>query len=1131
MNYNKRHSFFFCIFLFSNFLLASLLAQDVLSDRFLNPPDEARPRAYWWWLNSQVTREGITHDLEEMRAKGYGGAIIFDAGNSSNNMVVKPPHGPLFGSKEWTELFVHTLKEGERLGLELSANIQSGWNLGGPMVKEHDALRRIFWADTVVDGGKPLACDLPQSDAKDPVPVSVQAYPLLNQTAKHFRITTIDASTGIYSPEGVKAFDNNPDTYWECQAPDADNPAYLQFELDNPEKLQTFTITPVKGFEPKEAELMTSDGVWAPWSVKKFTFQGNGQPTVVTVKERSFKIIRLVFYSAYNQKIRIASVDCNQNKDYTFGLFCWEYKSLKRQFGTRGGAEPLYLLRQEYPEDVSVISGKSSQMIDLSANVGADGKLRWNVPAGRWRIVNYVHGLHGSHVSSCSDGWDGLSLDHLSDSAFLNYMSQVMDPVLDAAKPYLGKSLKYLYTDSWEMGTPNWTRDFAEQFRKRRGYDPVPFLGVLTGEIIDSRDVSDRFLFDLRKTVADLIAERHYAVFADYARKRGMDIHPESGGPHGAPIDALKNLGIGAFPQGEFWARANTHRVTDDQRLFVKQFASAAHIYGKQWVAAEGPTSIGPHWERSPRELRCVFNDVYLEGLNRLVWHTFTSSPKEFGVPGNEYFAGTHLNPNVTWWPLAKPFIDYLSRCDYMLSRGLFVADVCFYVGDDVPNFTRRRVIIDGLGEGFDYDYCNSDVILTRMDVKNGRIVLPDGMNYKLLVLPEDTRAISLSVLRKIEQMVASGAVVVGARPETSVGLSDYANSEKEVKAIAAKVWGNVDGKTVFEHAYGKGKVVYGKPLKDILSTMGYGPDFAFRGEREDAKVGYIHRAAGDTDIYFVANRLARNGVYDTKYKYYTSLPDRYDKVNCRFRVTGKIPEIFDPVTGKTTQPCYFKVDSGYTTVPVQFTPDGSFFVVFRKPLPEGVTGELFPEGIIKPNPMRVIDVTGAWDLSFTPGWGAPEKVVFPRLISWPDTSLDGIKYYSGIATYRKTIHVDFKLRKGTEVYLNLGNVLELAEVKVNGINCGTAWIAPFKVDISNAVKPGENTLEIRVANLWPNRIIGDLNLPADQRYTKTNVVKFKKTDALRPSGLLGPVTITTSEMGGKKMGKGRDKEIERLSD
>jgi len=1150
--------FFKSLFLLINILCINIsYSQDNLTVNFKNPPQEARPIAYWWWLNSQVTKQSITRDLEEMADKGYAGAILFDAGNSANNLVKKPLAGPVFASKEWTELWIHTLKEADRLGLVISANIQSGWNTGGPTVKPQYAMRRLFWKDTVINGNKMLNAKIPIPKADDFKLENVIAYKILNQVPTDNRITSITTSNEKNSINATFAFDGDISTYWEsANKPTSENPEFIQFELFTAQKISSITINANQGFEPKEIEISTSDGIWSPNSIKKIKLNEPTQTINIDIPEKTYKILRISFNSSFNGRIRINSIFINETKSFRFGIFCWEYKSLNRQFGIMGGAEPLYLLRKEFAENENDINGFSKDVIDLTAKVDTNKILLWKVPQGEWRIITFGHGLHGAKVSTGSDGWEGLSFDHLNDKAFYQYMKDVMNPLLEAAKPYIGKSLKYLYSDSWEMGSPNWTWDFKQQFIKRRGYNPLPYLPVLTGEIIDSRDISNRFLYDFRKTVSDLIYERMYKTFAEYARKYGLKIHPESGGPHGAPIDAFKNLGINAFPQGEFWARSNTHRTTDDQRLFVKQAASVAHIYGKQWVAAEGPTSIGPHWERSPRELRNVFNDVYLEGLNRIIWHTFTNSPSEFGIPGNEYFAGTHLNPNTTWWPMTKPWLTYLARCNYLLSRGLFVADLLFYVGDDTPNFGKRKQNIEGLDISYDYDECNADVILNRLSVVDGNLVLPDGMKYKVLVLPNE-KSITLNVLKKIEYLVKNGAIIVGPRPETSTGLKNYKQSEKEVQKIASKLWGNINGKTIFKNKYGKGTVYFGLTLNKILKEINIQPDFSFYSSLDSSQVGYIHRVYGDTDIYFIANRLAYKGIYDSKYRYAETLPNRYENIIAKFRTTGKIPEIFNPVNGETYQLSVYYDDNFNTSIPLRLDPDGCCFVIFRKKHQDfSVTNvkisdqSMFPDIKIHPDyfedvrffsndnnhflelfsnkPVEIIFgngkyeivndfvpteeiLTGDWKVYFNSKWGGPDSIVFDSLYSWTKSDIDGIKYYSGIATYKKEIYINNT--NNYKIYIDLGNIFEIAEIYVNGINCGTLFLPPFRADITGAIKNGTNALEIKVVNLWPNRIIGDLNSPENKRFTKTNVIKFKKNDNLRISGLIGPVTIKYSKI------------------
>jgi hypothetical protein len=996
-----------------------------LENGFQNPPLYAKPRVFWWWLNSMATKESITRDLEELKAKGFGGALIFDAGSSNYDVAKKTAPGPVFGSKEWKELFVFALKEADRLGLEMSFNIVSGWNPGGPTVTPKDALKKIVWSEKIIPGMSQFSDTLPQPQGEYYHDITVQAFRINNQ------------------------------------------------------------------------------------------------------KQKSF-------------------------------LMNWQLKSMNDHF--RGFDEyPLYKLREENDSLISDYDAKRDSIIDLTKYIDENGKLNWSIPSGDWKILRIGYAITGVKVSTASDGYDGLSFDHLSSEAFKKFFSEVVEPILNDAKPYIGKSLKYLMTDSWEMDVANWTENFRDEFLQRRGYDMTPYLSVLTGQIVENRDISNRFLYDFRKTVSDCIADRMYAEFAKISHERGLLVHPESGGPHAAPIDGLKCLGRNDFPMGEFWARSNTHRFTEDHRLFLKQSSSAAHIYGKRFVAGEGPTSIGPQWERSPKDLKNVFDRNLCEGINRFYWHCFTSSPKEFGLPGNEYFAGTHLNPNVTWWNQSKDFIDYLSRSSFLLSQGLFQADVCFYCGDDVPNFVKRKKMNPELGFGYDYDECNAEVILNRMSVKDGKIIFPDGMSYQILRLP-DRDAITLEVLKKIEQLVKDGATVVGPKPIKSTGLKNYPSSNIEVQKIANELWGKCDGKTVTENSYGKGKVYWGKALRDILIEKNVRPDFDFVSSQDSTQMDFIHKKAEGTDIYFVVNRLARKGIYDTKYRYITSLPDRYEWVDCKFRVIGKQPEIWDPMTGKIEDAVVYREENGYTIISLQFEPEGAKFVVFRKatynkhfvsvtrngkslfPI-EKESPEMFPpvrlenqkgkifleafqpgkynlvnaEGKVITSEIKnscdEINIDGSWEVHFPNGWGAPEKATFDKLISWTESNNDGIKYFSGTAEYVKTFNITKDQINSGKLYLDLGNVQELAGVKINGKSIGVLWMPPFISDITNFMSEGKNEIAISITNLWPNRLVGDQFLPKEKRFTKTNVEKFTKDDPLRISGLLGPVKLICSKV------------------
>ena len=658
-----------------------------LEKGFSDPPPESRLRCYWWWLNSMATKESITRDLEEMKAKGYGGASIFDAGSSNYQNARKTLAGPVFMSPAWMELFKHTVKEADRVGIELSVNVQSGWNPGGPTITPEFALKKITWSETDITGGTELKIVLPQPK-----------------------------STLIYKDIFVQA----------VRRPSQNNPLK-------------------------------------------------------------------------NEVIKY-----------------WDIKSFNKNMGA-GGNFPFQQLSDDYPETTPYFAIKKDEIIDLTANF-KDSTLQWKAPEGNWTIIRYGWTCTGARTSTTSDGWNGLSLDHLSPEAFDLFSKDVILPLITAAQS-VGKSVRFLQTDSWEMNVVNWTQNFPAEFQKRRGYDIMSYMPVMTGRVVESREITTRFLSDFRKTVGDCVADNHYQLFYNLAHKYGMGIHPESGGPHSAPVDALKVMGISDFPQGEFWAVANTHRVSDAQRLSVKQSACVAHTNGKRFVAAEGPTSIGPQWERSPKDLKGNLDRIFCSGVNRIVWHTFTSSPKEFGQPGNEYFAGTHLNPNVTWWEQSKDFISYLNRNSYLLQQGLFVADVLYYYGDDVPNFAFLKEDIPELNFGYDWDKCSKDVILNRVDFDGKKIVLPDGMSYRVLMLAPK-KSIDLDVMKKIESLVNAGMTVVAPRPEEVSGLTGFPESDRELKAITDRLWGKMDGKNITENKVGKGRVIWGENINDVLAGM-----------------------------------------------------------------------------------------------------------------------------------------------------------------------------------------------------------------------------------------------------------------------------------------------------------------------
>ena len=974
-----------------------------LRSGFTDPPPSARLRCYWWWLNGNTDKPTITHDLEEMKAKGFGGALLVDA-NGANQSGNRPvPAGPTFASPAWVELYTHALREADRLGLEITFNITSGWNLGGPSVTPEQASKLLTYARAEVTGGARVTLHLPAPETRNGFyrQIAVLAYPLQHGSQL---APQPDDRQGDRHTAGQEASARG--------GAGAAHPA-ADVKADGDAKRSATTLryraaTAESGFSMPDSGPLLNDGLSGPDA------QFAGDPNF---SDTPFEQVR-----------------------------------------------------------------------DVSAQVSSDGVLTWDAPGGQWEVLRVGYTDSDARVSTSSGAWQGLAIDYMSREAFESYWNATVEPLLTAAKPY--RSLKYLATDSWELGGTNWTPRFREQFLRLRGYDPVPWLPVVAGRIVGDRARSTRFLTDLRRTVADLVVTEHYDVFAANARKHGMGVEAESGGPHGAPIDALETFRHAAIPQTEFWSQ-NPHRNTDVERFFTKEAASAANIYGQRFVAQEGETSIGPQWSESlATDLKPAFDMAITEGMNRLVWHEFTSSPASTGLPGQEYFAGTHLNPKVTWWNAGTAFFQYLNRVQFLMQQGVPANDVLYFYGDNVPNFVRLKADDPAhVLPGYDYDVVNEDALLHTIRTEGADLVGPSGIHWRLLAMPR-TRRVSPAVLEVVNHYVRGGGTVVGMPPLSVTGniaIADQEHFHELVKAI----WGGCQPGTA--HALGRGHVYCTDDAHAVLRDQRVPPDFALeitpdidRSTRPYASstsgMDYVHRRIGAADVYFVRNAS-----------------DRAVTTNAFFRVNGNPAELWDPLTASVRGVVKPKSTAdGRTLIPLSLPPFGSTVVVFSRE----ISGKAPAPGPERTETLRLI---GPWSLHFDSGPDRPSALLqMNDLKSWTESADPNVRFFSGTATYRASIEAPMA-ETGSHIFLSFHDVREVARVRINGKEAGTVWAKPYAMRVDSLLHPGKNTVEIEVTNLWPNRIIGDLQPGANTSTTATNITAYKPDSPLLPSGLIGP--------------------------
>jgi hypothetical protein len=1181
---------------------------DEIAKTFPAPPDSAAPHTWWHWMNGNVTKEGVTADLEAMQRVGIRSATIVIMGGG--------PPGPIrYNTPEFFDMVKYAASEAKRLGMTIGIENCAGWSSsGGPWVTPANSMQTVVTSEMNVQGPKSFSQALPEPPKQKNYyqDIAVLAFPALEGDVPMAQLSpVITASVPDFRDPKI------PGAY-RLPLASKDNPQYLQFAFPKPLQARTLQIdmTPL---ESGRGRVEASDDGKTFRELRGFDihFQ-SGLETTELSPDHAYRFYRIVFdsHTAPGNEITIRKV--NLMAASRIDEFMAKCEGTERGF-LNGHAFDVAPIPPPPPAGMTV---QSSQVLDLTSYLDGAGKLTWSVPPGKWTILRIGHTTTGIGNHPAPPEGEGLECDKLSRAAALSFWNGMLAPLMKYLGPLTGTAFSHTLIDSYEVGNQNWTPDFAVEFQVRCGYDLTPYLPVFTGRVVDSPEISERVLWDIRRTIASLFAQNYYSYFAELAHEQGITLEAE---PYSGPFDNIRSGRDVDRVMGEFWWPGS-------EMSTPKLAASIAHLYGKTVAGAESFTSDDSGWDMSPPTMKALGDHAFALGVNSFTFHRYTMQPWLNRWPGMTMgHNGSNLERTNTWWEQGKAWMRYLARCQYLLQQGLFAGDVLFFVGEGSPSQSITPSSAE-LPEGYDYDSCNTDVILHRLSVKDGKLVLPDGAAYSVLALPADVRKMTPALLQKLQELAGAGATILGPKPIESPSLSGRMESDAEVKQLAAELWDT-------------GKIT-DKRVPEALADLKLPPDFL--PAEPGVHLLHIHRRIGGNDLYFISNQG------DTA--------KEFDGV---FRVSGKSPELWHPDTGAIEKVAAYSESDGRTHIPMRLDPTGSVFVVFRDQAPpadhpaslartdlsaaatdtltinhavyrsaglhavagEGVdvtervagmvrngavhvevnsmnlggdpapnklkeldveytlngqpgtklVGEggildlaapkpSFPDARLRldrdgpvvieawhggtyavamtsgssktlsvtaPDPM---DVSGSWNVTFPPNWGAPPQATFDKLISWDQSPDKGIKYFSGTGTYTKTISIPSSLLgAGQHLYLDLGNVQVIAEVILNGKDLGILWKPPYATEITSAAHQGENSLEIRVTNLWPNRIIGDEQLPPDSqrspdgyiqawpqwlldgkpsptgRYTFTTLPHWKKSTPLFPSGLMGPVTLRPS--------------------
>jgi hypothetical protein len=1017
-------------------------SRQTIEKKFKSIPDEQRLAVYWYWMSDNISKEGVIKDLKAMKAAGINRAYIGNIGEPSI------PYGKVkFLSDEWWDVLHTALKTATELNIEIGIFNSPGWSQsGGPWVKPSQSMRYLASSQVKVAGPMKFKQLLP-AVGKDAQDVKVIAY------------RDIEPTCSFIPRQDLRKAD--------------------VIDLVSPEAatVRSLTIQTILSPCKSKAELFVNEnGDYR--SVCKFEIDRSNHstnvgfipyaPIVISIPEVKGSEFRLVIDKAS------AGIIDNIQLSNVPKVERFPEKTLAKMFQT---PHPMFYdyVWSAQPEstDKNVVV-PVNDVIDITKYFDKDGTLTWNVPKGKWVIMRTAMLTTGQTNSPAAPEAVGLETDKMSEKHIRAHFNAYIGEILRRIPETDRKTFKVVVEDSYETGGQNWTDLMMDDFIQRYGYSPVPFLPVFQGVVVGSEDQSDRFLWDVRRLIADEVSYNYVGGLRKISNEHGLTTWLENYGHWGFPGEFLQYGGQSDEIAGEFWS------VGDLGNIENKAASSCGHIYGKPKVWAESFTCGGPDFFRYPGEMKKRGDRFFTEGINSTLLHVYIEQPDE-RVPGINAPYGNEFNRHNTWFSQLDVFAKYLKRCNYMLQQGRYIADVAYFIGEDTPKMTG--LCDPALPKGYSFDYINAEILMNKAHVENGMLKLNSGMEYRVLVLPK-MPTMRPEVLRRIKQFVNDGLIILGPAPTRSPSLQNYPSSDKEVLTMAKELWNGNNAKGQYT-AYGKGKVYSSSSsLEDVFNDIHLIPDFATPKNAEPLL--FIHRKISDGDIYFISNQS-----------------DSCQNFNAKFRVKDMTPELWNPQTAEVRLLPECHHQDTYTEIPFALQPYESAFVVFGKSakVAQAAEGKNFPEKHVEAT------ITAPWLVSFQEGRGAPESsVTFSTLTDWTANADARIKYFSGTALYKTT----FKIKKlpAGESYIDLGKVMVMAKVKLNGEYVGGVWTSPYQLNITKYLKKGKNELEVEVVNNWMNRLIYDKKLPEEEKITWQTVSYNHPDTPLQSSGLLGPVEI-----------------------